>query len=116
MIGSVRSQGEVTVVGIEGRFDVSSASSVKAQLQGLISQGRTRLVVNLSGMTFIDSSGLGVLVSCLRKAAAGGGDLRLADVPAFCRSIFELTRLTRVFEIGQSEQEVLCAPWDSDAQ
>jgi len=116
MIASVRQKGDVTIVDIAGRFDASSASSVKAELQDLISQGHTRLLLNLSGMTFIDSSGLGALVSCLRKAAAGGGDLRLADVPAFCRSIFELTRLTRVFDIGQSEQEALSALAESDTE
>jgi len=109
LISQVRQERGATVVQIEGRFDVATAPTIKAKLQNLISEGNTRLVLNLSELSFIDSSGLGVLVSCLRKAAADGGDLRLAEVPPFCRSIFELTRLTRVFEIGQSEREALSA-------
>ena len=107
MIGSIRQQGVVTVVDISGRFDAVSASEIKARLHGLIEEGRDLLVFNLKSMDFIDSAGLGVLVSCLRRAAAEGGDLRLAEVPPFCRSIFELTRLTRVFDVTQSLEQAL---------
>ena len=102
---NVRRDGEITVVDLAGRFDAVSAPEVKADLHRLIEEGHTHLVVNLGGMEFIDSAGLGALVSCLRRAAAEGGDLRLAEVPAFCRSIFELTRLTRVFDVTESESE-----------
>ena len=102
MIDSVRHQGDVTVVEIGDRFDAVSAPEVKTELQALIEEGNIRLVLSLAKMDFIDSAGLGVLVSCLRRAAAEGGDLRLAEVPAFCRSIFELTRLTRVFDVTQT--------------
>ena len=50
-----------------------------------------------------------MLVSCLRRAAAEGGDLRLAEVPPFCRSIFELTRLTRVFDVTQTTEQAIRA-------
>jgi len=91
------------VVELAGRFDAATAPGVKDELHRLIEEGRSKLVLNLSQMEFIDSAGLGALVSCLRRAAAEGGDLRLAEVPPFCRSIFELTRLTRVFAVGDSE-------------
>jgi anti-sigma B factor antagonist len=109
LIRNVRQNNGVTIVELEGRFDAASASGVRDQLHRLIEQGRSKLVLNLADMEFIDSAGLGALVSCLRRAAADGGDLRLAEVPAFCRSIFELTRLTRVFDVGQSEEEAVAA-------
>ncbi|MBN1609545.1 MAG: STAS domain-containing protein [Polyangiaceae bacterium] len=102
MIGNVRQEGSITIVEIEGRFDAVSAPQMKLELHQLIEGGKTRIVVDLDGMDFIDSAGLGVLVSCLRRTAAEGGDLRLAGVPPFCRSIFELTRLTRVFDVTQT--------------
>jgi anti-sigma B factor antagonist len=107
MIGNVREHDDVTVVEVEGRFDSSSAPDIKAELHELINNGRVQLVINLEGLEFIDSAGLGVLVSCLRRAAAEGGDLRVAEVPPFCRSIFELTRLTRVFDVTESEDEAI---------
>jgi anti-sigma B factor antagonist len=109
LIETVRHQDDVTIVDICGRFDAVSAPAVKADLHRLIEGGGSRLVVNLAKMDFVDSAGLGVLVSCLRRAAAEGGDLRLAEVPAFCRSIFELTRLTRVFDVTESEDQAVRA-------
>lgn len=109
VIGSVRQQDGVTVVQLEGRFDAVSAPEAKSELHTLIEGGATRLVLDLGKMDFIDSAGLGVLVSCLRRAAAEGGDLRLAEVPPFCRSIFELTRLTRVFEVNESVKQAISA-------
>ncbi|MGD2174791.1 MAG: STAS domain-containing protein [Candidatus Brocadiaceae bacterium] len=114
MIADIRPQDGVTVVDIEGRFDAATAPEIKSELHGLIEEGNIRLVINLEALDFIDSAGLGVLVSCLRRAAAEGGDLRLAEVPAFCRSIFELTRLTRVFDVNESEAEAVKA-LDQDA-
>lgn len=107
MIKNVRHDGTTTVVELSGRFDAPTAPNVKAQLVGLIASGQSKLVINLGNVDFIDSAGLGVLVSCLRRCVANGGDLCLAEVPEFARSIFELTRLTRVFRIDQSEAEAL---------
>jgi anti-sigma B factor antagonist len=109
VISEIRHEDGVTVVTLEGRIDAICAPRLKVELHELIAEGRKRLVVNLDGIGFIDSAGLGVLVSCLRRCAAEDGDLRLAEVPAFCRSIFELTRLTRVFDVTESEQEALQA-------
>ena len=109
MIANVRHEDGIAVVEISGRFDALAAPDVKAELLKLIEGGDTRLVVSLEGMDFIDSAGLGVLVSCLRRSTAEGGDLRLSDVPAFCRSIFELTRLTRVFDVTQTAEQAMVA-------
>jgi anti-anti-sigma factor len=109
LIDNVRKEDGVAVIELSGRFDAVSAEEAKQELHGLIEEGNTKLVLNLSRLEFIDSAGLGVLVSCLRRAAAEGGDLRVAEVPTFCRSIFELTRLTRVFDVTESEEDALKA-------
>ena len=109
MIRRVRRDDDVTVAELAGRFDATTAPQIKAELMELIQQGRTKLVLTLSDISFIDSSGLGALVSLLRHAVAQGGDVRLADVPEFCQSIFELTRLARVFNTKESEREAIKA-------
>ena len=109
MIGNIRRKDAVTVVDIEGRLDAVSAPAAKAQLHELIEKGNRNLVLNLERIGFIDSAGLGMLVSCLRRCTAEGGDFRLAAVPAFCRSIFELTRLTRVFDVFEDEEQAVAA-------
>lgn len=107
MIKKVRQEDGGTVVEMSGRFDAPVAPEVKSQLHERIAEGDINLVINLSEVDFIDSSGLGVFVSCLRRVASRGGDLRLAEVREELRSTFELTRLTRVFNIEESEEEAL---------
>ena len=107
MIKDIRQSGDVTVVELAGRFDAATAPNLKVRLKELIASGQHRLVLNLKGLELIDSSGLGVLVSCLRRCVAGGGDLSLAEVPDFARPIFQLTRLTRVFRFFPSESEAV---------
>lgn len=109
MIANVSHQDGVTVIEIAGRFDALTAPQIKLELHKLIQDGDIRMVLNLQKMDFIDSAGLGVLVSCLRRTAAEGGDLRLAEVPPFCRSIFELTRLTRVFDVTETAAQAVRA-------
>ena len=105
MISEVLEKDGVTVVRITGRLDISNAPQVKAKAYELVNSGQARMVLDLKDMNFIDSSGLGVLVSCLRRCVAAGGDLCLAEVPEFALSILELTRLTRVFKIVGSEAD-----------
>lgn len=89
-----------TVVHPSGeRLDIEVAADFRAMLLSLIEQGHRRLVVDLSDVSFIDSSGLGALVSALKtlKRSDNGGDVRLARVQAPVVSLLEIIRLNRVF-------------------
>jgi anti-sigma B factor antagonist len=89
-----------TVVRPSGeRLDIEVASDFRAMLLSLIEQGHRRLVVDLSDVGFIDSSGLGALVSALKtlKRSDNSGDVRLARVQAPVVSLLEIIRLNRVF-------------------
>ena len=90
----------VTVVRPSGdRLDIEVASDFRSVLLSLIDQGQRRLVVDLDEVSFIDSSGLGALVSALKtlKRSDNGGDVRLARVQAPVVSLLEIIRLNRVF-------------------
>ena len=90
----------VTVVSPSGeRLDIEVAAEFRAMLLSLIDQGHRRLVVDLAEVGFIDSSGLGALVSALKtlKRSDNGGDVRLARVQAPVVSLLEIIRLNRVF-------------------
>lgn len=96
----VANQGGATVVRPVGeRLDIEVASDFRAMLLSLIDQGHRRLVVDLAEVSFIDSSGLGALVSALKtlKRSDVGGDVRLARVQAQVVSLLEIIRLNRVF-------------------
>jgi anti-sigma B factor antagonist len=89
----------VTIVHLAGRFDSSFAHVFKNTITTLISRGNRRYIVNLGDVTYIDSGGLGSLVSSLRQVRKEKGDMKMAELSTNVRSVFELTRLHRIFEL-----------------
>jgi anti-sigma B factor antagonist len=83
----------VAIVRPVGRIDAHTALTFKDRLSEVIDFGNPWLVLDLSAVTFLDSTGLGSLVSSLKRAEAAGGDLRLAQVPQTVRMTLELTSL-----------------------
>jgi anti-sigma B factor antagonist len=91
---------------MDKRIDASSAAAFKAKIAGWIREGEKRIVLNLSEVDFIDSSGLGAIVSSL-KAMGGEGDLVICNPRETVMSLFRLTRMNRVFQILPSEEEAV---------
>ena len=84
---------------LEGRLDASSAKELKEKVSSLTRENRVKLVIDMGGVDFIDSSGLGSLVSSLRSVNKLGGDIKISALQDQVRAIFELTRLHRIFGI-----------------
>jgi anti-sigma B factor antagonist len=108
LTADVQSGGE-TIFRPVGRIDLSSASEIKRRLADAVELGRPRLVVDLGDVPFIDSSGLGALISGLKVARAAGGYLRIARPNAQARLILELTTLHRVLTPYDSVEAALAA-------
>lgn len=89
----------VEVLSLEGRLDASSAREIKEKVGSLSQENRVNLVIDMGGVDFIDSSGLGSLVSSLRTVNKLGGDIKISALQDQVRSVFELTRLHRIFGI-----------------
>lgn len=101
--------GEVLVVKpMDRRIDASSASAFKALLNDRIQGGQQRIVLNLSEVDFIDSTGLGAIVSSL-KVMGESGDLVISNPRETVMSLFRLTRMNRVFQILPSEEEAVAS-------
>lgn len=92
----------VTVIQPKGRLNMETASTLRKQLQDLVDGGSSRIVVDLGETEFIDSSGLGALISGLKMARQVGGDLRIAATPKQVGTVLELTNLNRVLPTYQS--------------
>ena len=90
---------DVEVLKIEGRLDASSAKDIKEKVALLTKENRVKLVIDMGGIDFIDSSGLGSLVASLRSVNKLGGDIKISALQDQVRAIFELTRLHRIFGI-----------------
>jgi anti-sigma B factor antagonist len=84
-----------TVVSVYGEVDVATSPQLREQLIQLVGEGRTRLVLDLEGVDFLDSTGLGTIVSALKRARTHGGDLRLVCTEARITRLFEITGLDK---------------------
>lgn len=101
-------QGDIVKIYIEEeRMDAHNSGDLKEQMLQLFDEGKCSLVIDLSMVRFIDSSGLGALVSGFKNASAREGNLKLCCLQPQVRSMFELTRLHRVFEIFSNMDEAL---------
>lgn len=97
--------GTVKVVLIEAdTLDASSSKAFKAAMAPFIANN-AQVVLDLSRLKFVDSSGLGAMLSSLRQLNAAGGDLRLCGMNKQIRALFQLVRMHRVFEIHNSPEE-----------
>lgn len=88
------------VLKVDGRLNAAGTPSVKSAIKEQIRMGARTILVDLSGLEFIDSSGLAALVSGYKAAREAGGNLKLAGLTEQTRSLFAVTHLDRVFEIG----------------
>lgn len=91
----------------EERLDAHNSGELKIEVQKLFEQGMKNMLIDLKDVRFIDSSGLGALVSGFKNAISHQGNLKLSTLQSQVRSMFELTRLHRVFEIFPSTAEAL---------
>ena len=99
------SRSPYTVLAVKGEVDVYSAPRLREKLVELVSQGHRQIVVDLEGVDFLDSTGLGVLVGGLKRLRSHDGDLSLVCTQARILKVFEITGLTRVFSIASTVDE-----------
>jgi anti-sigma B factor antagonist len=89
-------------------LDASNVDELKREISPLL-QSSNKLVIDLARLRFVDSSGLGALLSCLRQLSAKGGDLKLCGMSKQVRAVFELVRLHRIFDIFATPEEAVRA-------
>lgn len=97
----------VGVVVLSGRLDLVSASHLKASIQKAVADGWTRLVIDMEGIVFVDSSGLGALISGLKAARVAGGDLRISRPAEQPKYILHVSTLDRVLVAYATTDEAL---------
>jgi anti-sigma B factor antagonist len=91
------------------RLDAHNSDVIKEKIKEIYDDDAKSVLVDLSAVRFIDSSGLGALVSGFKNAMSHKGRLALSGLQEQVRSMFDLTRLNRVFDIYASEEEALAA-------
>lgn len=97
----------VTVVRVEGQLIVANRHELKQIVQDAVDQGARQFVFDFTPTAYIDSSGLGALVSMSKRVRQAGGEMRLAGLNEDLRSLFELTKLDTLFSIFETPAEAL---------
>lgn len=92
---------------IEGEIDINTSPAVKKSFDKLIGSKTPKIIVNLSKVTYVDSSGLATLVEILKNMRSYGGRLRLSDMSSKIKSLFEITKLEKLFDIVVDEKEAI---------
>ncbi|OGL60030.1 MAG: hypothetical protein A3J27_12830 [Candidatus Tectomicrobia bacterium RIFCSPLOWO2_12_FULL_69_37] len=94
-----KEMGKATLVHVSGEVDMSNSPKVRDILLGLAKKKAPAILVDLGGVTYMDSSGIATLVEGLQETMGYGGKFRLAALTPKVKQVFDLARLTDVFEI-----------------
>ncbi len=100
-------ENEYLLVKIIGEVDVYTSIDLKKELNKLVEAEKNKLIIDLIKVNYMDSSGLGVLVALLKEIKKNGGELKLVNLPVSVKKIFDLTRLTKFFDIYESLDEAI---------
>ncbi len=100
-------EANIQAVDVHGEIDVYTSPKVKETIHSLIEKGHYNLIINLEGVRYIDSTGLGVLIGALKKVREHNGRILLICTNPQIKKIFNLTGLVKIFEIFPDEEQAL---------
>lgn len=103
----IETAGEVLVVGVVGQLVVGNRQEFKQTVTDEVERGARRILIDFSETGYVDSSGLGALVSINKRVREAGGEMRLASLNEDMRTLFELTRLDTLFKLYATRADAL---------
>lgn len=109
VIRGTRREGKAEVLTLGGEIDMKTSTGVKSKLHEIFRDKPQVLVIDMTEVKFMDSSGLATLVGALKWCRTNGGELRLAGLAQGVRSVFEICRLETIFQIYDNLPEALSA-------
>jgi anti-sigma B factor antagonist len=105
---AIRYEDDVAVVDASGRITLGESSiALQETLRALVTEGRKKILVNLAGVSFMDSAGIGEMVGCYVSASHKGCRIRLCELTKRVSDLLEVTRLYSVLDIQQREEDAL---------
>ncbi|HYK19529.1 MAG TPA: STAS domain-containing protein [Pyrinomonadaceae bacterium] len=103
-----RQAGDVTVLDMSGKITIGEGSvALRTAIRRLLEEGKKRILLNLAGVSYIDSSGIGELVSSFTAITNAGGQLKLLNLTQKLQDLLTITKLLTVFDVYDSEAEAL---------
>ena len=103
-----RQAGDVTILDMDGKVTIGEGSvAVRSVIRRLLEDGKKKILLNLAGVNYIDSSGIGELVSSYSTINREGGQLKLLNLTQKIQDLLAITKLLTVFDVYDNEQEAL---------
>lgn len=103
-----RQAGEITVLDMEGKITIGEGSvALRTAIRRLLEEGKRKILLNLSGVGYIDSSGIGELVSSYTAINKEGGQLKLLNLTQKLQDLLAITKLLTVFDVYEDENEAI---------
>jgi anti-sigma B factor antagonist len=103
----IRRTGEVSIVDLTGQLTSFASGALRDTVGGLIRQGRKKIVLNVHGLHYLDSSGVGELVNCYMSVIKQGGEMKVVGLTPKVEEVLKITQLYRVFQEFQDEETAL---------
>lgn len=104
---NVSKKGDVAILKCVGSLDADNIASFKRVAYEMLEKGTIKYVLDASGVDFVDSMGLGVLISLLRRVKQKDGDIKIASLTPDVKTIFEITKLYRLFDVYGTPKEAV---------
>ena len=105
---SKRQAGDVTILDLKGKITIGSGDvQLRNAVQEVMNSGATKVLINMAGVSTIDSSGIGELVSAYTTATNRGTKLKLANLPSKVSDILTITQLITVFDVYDNEADAV---------
>lgn len=97
----------ITLIVLHGEIGTETVNQFKDQIDRVINDGNNRLIIDFQDVNYLNSIGLGVVAAALKRVKKNKGDLKIVKPSPAVQELFDLTRLTKVFEIYESEDEAV---------
>ena len=108
MKASTRTSGNIEIISLQGKITIGAGDTqLREVIANAVNAGKTNILLDLSGVTTIDSSGIGELVGSYTTVTNRGGKLKLLHLPAKLNELLHVTQLITVFEVYENEQEAV---------
>ena len=104
---TIRENGQISIVHISGSLTSFEVQGLRSTISGLLKQGRKKIVLNLDGLRYLDSSGIGELVRNYMTVIKSGGEMKVVGLKPKVEEIFKVTQLHQIFQEFQDEAEAL---------
>ena len=105
-----RNVDEVTILELEGRITIGEGDvMMRDAVMGLVEMGRTKILLNMSRVSYMDSSGVGELLACLTKVDEAGGHFKLLNISTKIKNLLHIAQILSVFEYFNDEEKAVAS-------